>query len=90
MVNFNTWGPATVLMVLIAVIVVGVGGAVTIVHPETLTFKQYLDDLKQVALAVAGLGGARAIHQHALGQFALAHNTAAAHLDQGDAGKAGK
>lgn len=63
--SFTTWGPATVLLVLVAVIVVAVGGVVTITHPETLSFSDYLDDLKQLGFAIAGLGGARALFAHA-------------------------
>ena len=39
-----------------------VGGAVVIWgNPGTLSFGEYLDDLKNFAYAVAGIGGARAI-----------------------------
>lgn len=83
MLNFNTWGPATVLIVLVSVIVVGVGGAVVILQPETLTFRQYLDDLQKLAFAIAGLGGARAIMAHAQAKTL----TVPPQPDQGDAGK---
>lgn len=63
--NLNTWGPATVLLVLVSVIAVGVGGVVVITNPDTLSFGQYLDDLWKVALALAGLAGARAHALHA-------------------------
>lgn len=79
---FNSWGPATVLLVVVAVIVVAVGGAVTILHPETLSFKAYLDDLKQLALAIAGLGGARAVFAHAQPTLSVPPEP-----DKGDAGK---
>jgi hypothetical protein len=59
--KLNDWGPMTVLMIVVAVIAMGIGGAVVVVNPDTLTFQQYLDDLKTFALAVAGLAGARGI-----------------------------
>jgi hypothetical protein len=61
-INFNTWGPATVLVVVIAVIAVAIGGVVTIVNPDALSFQSYLEDLQRFAAAVAGLGLARAVH----------------------------
>lgn len=60
--DLSKWGPMTVALVVIVVIAVGAGGGVVITHPETLTFQQYLDDLKAFALAVAGLGVARGVH----------------------------
>lgn len=60
-INLSTWGPMTVLLVIVVAIVLGIGGVVVVVHPETLTFRQYLDDLKTFALAVAALGGAKAL-----------------------------
>lgn len=59
--KLDEWGPMTVLMITVAVIAMGVGGAVVIVNPDTLTFQQYLDDLKTFAIAAAGLAGARGI-----------------------------
>lgn len=59
--KLDDWGPMTVLMIVTAVIAMGVGGAVVIVNPDTLTFEQYLDNLKTFALAVAGLAGARGV-----------------------------
>lgn len=60
--DFRSWGPATVLLVVLAMIVVAVGGVIAIVNPDTLSFAQYLNDLKTFALAVAGLGLARGVH----------------------------
>lgn len=59
--KLNDWGPMTVLMIVAAVIAMGIGGAVVVVNPDTLTFEQYLDNLKTFALAIAGLAGARGI-----------------------------
>lgn len=62
MPNLTTWGPATVLIVVAALIILAIGGIVVIVHPETLSFADYLDKVWKFALAVAGLGAARGIH----------------------------
>lgn len=59
--KLHEWGPMTVLMIIAAIIAMGVGGAVVLLNPETLTFRQYLDDLKTFALAIAGLAGARGV-----------------------------
>lgn len=61
MSKLNEWGPMTVLMILLVVIVAGVGGAVVIVNPEALSFEDYLEQIKTLALAVAGLGVGRGI-----------------------------
>lgn len=58
--DVNTWGPMTVLMVGIALILVAVGGVVVIIDSDTLSFQEYIDVLWKLALAVAGLGAARA------------------------------
>lgn len=59
--KLNEWGPVTVLMILVAVVAMGIGGAVVVLHPETLSFGEYLDNLKTFALALAGLGLGRGI-----------------------------
>lgn len=59
--KLNEWGPMTVLMVIAAVIVLGIGGVVVILNPDTYGFGAYLDDLKTFALALAGLGVGRGI-----------------------------
>lgn len=59
--KLDEWGPVTVLIVLVAVIAVVAGGVVVVVHPETLAFDEYLDDLKSLAVALAGLGVGRGI-----------------------------
>jgi hypothetical protein len=60
--KLDDWGPLTVLLCIVVAIVLLVGGAVCVVNPDTLTFAQYLDDLKTFGLAVAGLGVGRGIH----------------------------
>jgi hypothetical protein len=60
--NFSQWGPATVLAVLLAGIVTVVGGVVTVAHPETLSFAQYLADLKTTLVGVGVLAVGRGIH----------------------------
>ena len=62
MYKLASWGPATVLIVLLAVIIVGVGGAVVITDPDTYSFKQYLDDLKAFAVAIGALAIGRGIN----------------------------
>ncbi len=59
--KLNEWGPMTVLMILLVVIVAGVGGAVVIINPDALSFEDYLEQIKTLALAVAGLGVGRGI-----------------------------
>lgn len=59
--KLDEWGPVTVLMILVAVIAVVAGGVVVVVHPESLSFDAYLDDLKAFAVALAGLGVGRGI-----------------------------
>lgn len=60
-IDFSKWGPLTVLIVIL-VTAAAVGGLVVcVVHPETLDFKQYLDDLKTLVLGLAGLAGAHAL-----------------------------
>lgn len=98
-IDLSTWGPATVLIVAIAVIAVAVGGVVTVVNPDTLSFQTYLEDLQRFAVAIAGLGLARAVHlgaqSVAIGS-AVSDNTAVGDLvesgpippDEGDAGHA--
>lgn len=61
MFDRSDYGPMTVLLIVLTAIVVLVGGAVVIVHPDTLTFQQYLDALKTTALAVAGTAVGRGI-----------------------------
>lgn len=72
-IDLNTWGPATVLVVVIAVIAVLIGGIVVILQPDTLNFQTYLEDLQRFAVAIAGLGLARAVH---LGAQSVATGTA--------------
>ena len=52
---------ATVLVACIVVLVAGVGGVIVIVHPETLSFSDYADKLKDLAIGVGILGVGRGI-----------------------------
>lgn len=97
-IDLTTWGPATVLIVVIAVIAVAVGGVVVILQPDTLNFQTYLEDLQRFAIAIAGLGLARAVHlgaqSVAVGK-AVSDNTVGTSIvdsgaiapDEGDAGR---
>lgn len=58
----NTWGPTTVLIVAVVLIAVVAGGVVCIVQSQTLSFPQYLDDLKAFAIATAGLSVGRGLY----------------------------
>lgn len=57
----------TALLVVIALIVVCVGGAVVIWGPDgALTFQQYLDDLEKFGVALGLLGIGRGIRSGAM------------------------
>lgn len=53
---FTTWGPITVLAVLAVLLVVG-GGVVNVIVDDSYSYRQYLDDLKYVAAALAAGAG---------------------------------
>lgn len=59
--NFNTWGPATVLMCILATVIVGGGVVVSAVNPDTYSFSQLLDDLKTFAVGVGALSIGRGL-----------------------------
>jgi len=47
----------TILAVIVTTVIVGVGGAIAIIHPETLSFSEYVQDVGiGVGGATAGLG----------------------------------
>lgn len=47
----------TILSVIITTVIVGVGGAIAIIHPETLSFSDYVKDVGVgVGGTVGGLG----------------------------------
>jgi hypothetical protein len=58
----NTWGPTTVLIVAVVLIAVVAGGVVCIAQPDTLSFPQYLDDLKAFAIATGVLSVGRGLY----------------------------
>jgi hypothetical protein len=62
MLDLRNWGPVTVLVTIAAMIVLVVGGIVCIVNPDTLTFAQYLDDLKTFVIGLGLTGLARGVH----------------------------
>lgn len=81
--NLTKWGPITVFLLAIALLVVLVGGIVVITHPETLTFNQYLDQLTKALIALAGLAVGRGIHLGAT-SLADAHVTGKIHEVTGE------
>jgi hypothetical protein len=60
--NDQPW--ATIMMVILVGIAAIAGGAVVVFHGETLSFEQYLDLLKNFAIAVGILGIGRGIVAH--------------------------
>jgi hypothetical protein len=62
LLDLRSWGPVTALVVIAAVIVLLVGGIVCVVNPDTLTFQQYLDDLKTFLIGLGLTGLARGVH----------------------------
>jgi hypothetical protein len=65
MPDFSKQGPVTIILVLVASIAAIAGAVVTIVHPETLSFNDYLDQLAKFAGALGLLGIGRGIHHAA-------------------------
>jgi hypothetical protein len=53
---------ATIATIALAAIVAVVGGVVTIVHPETLSFDQYVQALEGVVIGTGLLGIGRGVH----------------------------
>lgn len=68
-IDLGTWGPATVLIVVVAALAALIGGLVVLINPDTLNFQTYLEDMQRFLIAVAGLALARAVH---LGSTAVA------------------
>lgn len=62
MLDLSKWGPATFLVVAIVLLVVAAGGVVTVVHPESLAFDDYLKTLVGAAGAAGVLGIGRGLH----------------------------
>jgi hypothetical protein len=60
--DFSTWGPITVLVVLLTGLTALGGLLVVILHPDTLTFEQYLDDLSKFVVGAGLLGIGRGVH----------------------------
>jgi hypothetical protein len=52
---------ATIMVGIVLVIVAGVGGAVTILQPSTLSFGEYVDALKTLVLGVGILAVGRGL-----------------------------
>lgn len=57
--TLNTWGPMTVLVILLALVVVGVGGYAVIA--DDLDFQAFLDALSKAAVGAGALGIGRGI-----------------------------
>jgi hypothetical protein len=55
--TLNNSPVTTILSVIVTTVIVGVGGAIAILHPETLTFSAYVKDVGiGVGGSVTGLG----------------------------------
>jgi hypothetical protein len=52
----KTWGPATILIVVLVVAVAVIGGVVVVVDPQTLSFPEYLSKLQVFAIGIGLLG----------------------------------
>jgi hypothetical protein len=61
-IDFTSWGPVTVLLVAITAIAACAGAVTVVIHPETLSFEQLLNDLEKFAIALGLLGVGRGIH----------------------------
>jgi hypothetical protein len=59
--KLDEWGPATACVLIIVAVAGLVGGAVVIIQPATLSFQEYLNEMKVFALAVGGLGIGRGL-----------------------------
>lgn len=59
--NDSSWGPATVLVVVLTTLVVLIGGVVCVFNPDELSFSEYTERLAWLAGAVGALGIGRGI-----------------------------
>lgn len=59
--NWKEVGPVTLVLLLLVVIVALAGGVIVVVQPKTLTFPQYLDKMKEFAVALGLLGIGRGL-----------------------------
>lgn len=60
-INLSSWGPATVLVVGIALIVVAAGAVVCIVNPDALSFSEYTERLAWLGASAGGLAIGRGV-----------------------------
>jgi hypothetical protein len=60
--DLKSWGPVTVLLVAVTVVASIAGAAVVVIHPETLSFQQLLNDLEEFAKALGILAVGRGLH----------------------------
>lgn len=65
--NWDKWGPLTVLIVALVVVLTVAGAVIVVVHPSTLTFDQLLKSEGQflISLGVLGVGHSILGNQHA-------------------------
>jgi hypothetical protein len=61
------WGPATTLVVALALLVALVGGVVVIINPATLDFQHYVDTLSKAIVGAGALAVGRGIAMHGRG-----------------------
>lgn len=63
-INIKEWGPLTVLIIALTVIITIVGGVVVIVHPETLSFDQLINVLSKFVIGAGALSVGNGIQHH--------------------------
>jgi hypothetical protein len=59
--NLDTANAATIMVGIVLVVVAGVGGIVTVVEPDTLSFKDYVDALEKLVVGIGILGVGRGL-----------------------------
>jgi hypothetical protein len=62
--DLSSWGPVTVLLVVITAVAALAGAVICIVHPDTLTFEALLNDLEKFAIGLGLLGVGRGVAAH--------------------------
>jgi hypothetical protein len=60
-VDLDKANAATIMVGIVLVIVAGIGGVITAVHPSTLSFKDYVDALEKIIIGIGILGVGRGL-----------------------------